>query len=164
MTTRIVQKKYVHLNIFAKNQGRAAALPCPTGSFAPAHAYMYTEDMYARAICVRTYIIQYGYVSSCRSRVRYRHTHVHMQTQHIHTNMYACICIYRMYVDPCDKMPAAMYAEGSHTFCCSCLKNVTVATRIAEIVSNVTSYVQMDQIDRNRPNRPNVSGSAPRPK
>jgi hypothetical protein len=35
MTTQIVQKKHVHLNIFTKNQGRAYALPCPTGSFAP---------------------------------------------------------------------------------------------------------------------------------
>jgi hypothetical protein len=37
MTTQNVQKKHMHLNIFAKNQGRAAALPCPTGSFAPGH-------------------------------------------------------------------------------------------------------------------------------
>jgi hypothetical protein len=36
MTTQIVQKKHVHLNTFMKNQGRATALPCPTGSFAPA--------------------------------------------------------------------------------------------------------------------------------
>jgi hypothetical protein len=35
MTTQNVQKRDTHLNIFAKNQGRAAALPCPTGSFAP---------------------------------------------------------------------------------------------------------------------------------
>jgi hypothetical protein len=34
MTTQNVQKRDTHLNIFAKNQGRAAALPCPTGSFA----------------------------------------------------------------------------------------------------------------------------------
>jgi hypothetical protein len=34
MTTQIVQKKHVHLNILAKNQGRAAALPCSTVSFA----------------------------------------------------------------------------------------------------------------------------------
>jgi hypothetical protein len=37
MTTQNVQKKDMHLNILAKNQGRAAALPCPTESFAPGH-------------------------------------------------------------------------------------------------------------------------------
>jgi hypothetical protein len=35
MTSQIVKKKHVHPNTFAKNQGRATALPCPTGSFAP---------------------------------------------------------------------------------------------------------------------------------
>jgi hypothetical protein len=39
MTTQNIQKKDMHLNIFAKNQGRAAVLPCPTGSFAPAYLF-----------------------------------------------------------------------------------------------------------------------------
>jgi hypothetical protein len=39
MTTQNIQKKDMHLNIFAKNQGRAAVLPFPTGSFAPAYLF-----------------------------------------------------------------------------------------------------------------------------
>jgi hypothetical protein len=35
MTTQNFQKKHAHLNVFTKNQGRAASLPCPIGSFAP---------------------------------------------------------------------------------------------------------------------------------
>jgi hypothetical protein len=45
MTTQIVQKKYVHLNIFAKNQGRVAALPCPTGSFAPEYLVPIVDEL-----------------------------------------------------------------------------------------------------------------------
>jgi hypothetical protein len=41
MTTQNVQKKDMHLNIFAKNQGRVAALPFPTGSFAPVYNRLY---------------------------------------------------------------------------------------------------------------------------
>jgi hypothetical protein len=31
MTTQNIQKRDTHLNIFMKNQGMGAALPCPTG-------------------------------------------------------------------------------------------------------------------------------------
>jgi hypothetical protein len=35
MTTQNIQKKHVHLEVFAKTYGREAALSCPKGSFAP---------------------------------------------------------------------------------------------------------------------------------
>jgi hypothetical protein len=31
----IIFEKYMHINVFTKNQGRAADLPSPTGSFTP---------------------------------------------------------------------------------------------------------------------------------
>ena len=31
-------EKHMHNNVFAKNRGRAAALPCPMGSFVPGQA------------------------------------------------------------------------------------------------------------------------------
>jgi hypothetical protein len=43
MITQFFQKKYTHLNVFTKNQGRAAALPCPIGSFAPGYTDMMGE-------------------------------------------------------------------------------------------------------------------------
>jgi hypothetical protein len=43
MTTQIIQKKHVHLNVFTKNQGRTAALPCLNGIFAPAYKNLWDE-------------------------------------------------------------------------------------------------------------------------
>jgi hypothetical protein len=41
MTTQNVQKKHVHVKVFTKTQGRAAALPCPKESFAPGWMAVY---------------------------------------------------------------------------------------------------------------------------
>jgi hypothetical protein len=113
--------------------------------------------MYARAICVRTNEYVGRICGLCLLvPITCSDTDTQDASTHASTYTYEYVCMYIPYVDPCDKMPAAMYAEGSNTF----LLFVTVASRIAEIVffffelaeivSNVTSYVQMDQIDRNR--------------